>query len=43
MRETKNHDEQTDHGMVKMKIRHDEYNYVIHNLTKAETKEVMNK
>ena len=42
MRETKNHDEQTDQGMVKMKMKHDEYNYVIHNLTKAETKEINN-
>ena len=29
--------------MVKLKLRHDEYNYVIHNLTVVETKEDQNK
>ena len=43
MRETKNHDEQTDQGVVTLKIRHDEYNYVIANLSKAEGRELSNK
>ena len=43
MRETKHNEDQTDTQMVKLKLRHDEYNYVIHNLTKVETKEEQNK
>ena len=43
MRETKNQVEQTDHSMISLKLKHEEYNYVIANLTKTETKEVANK
>ena len=43
VRETKHHDEQTDQSVVTLKIRHDEYNYVIANLSKAEERELSNK
>ena len=43
VRETKNQDEHTDQSEVTLKIRHDEYNYVIANLSKAEARELTNK
>ena len=43
MRETKHHEQQTDGQMVQLKLKHDEYNYVRHNLTLVETKEDLNR